>query len=96
VTSLRAALSAVSSDFRAARYVRSWLRGCPRSSPLRQHVSDSDDTAEVLAQDYNRSAGYAAAWAGDRDRADDLLGEAAATADRLDGHSARQQALART
>jgi hypothetical protein len=58
--------------------------------------ADSDDTAEVLAQDYNRSAGYAAARAGDRDRADDLLGEAAATADRLDGHSARQQALART
>jgi hypothetical protein len=56
--------------------------------------ADSDDTAELLAQDYNRSAGDAAARAGDRDRADDLPGEAAATADRLAGDSARQKALA--
>lgn len=40
------------------------------------------------------SAGYAAARAGDHDRATELLGEADATAGRLAGHPARQQALA--
>ncbi|MFE0024379.1 XRE family transcriptional regulator [Amycolatopsis sp. NPDC059021] len=39
------------------------------------------------------SAGYAAARAGDRDRAMSLLDEAAATATRLSGHPARQQVL---
>jgi hypothetical protein len=39
------------------------------------------------------SAGYAAARPGDRDRAGDLVSEAAATADRLAGHSARRREL---
>jgi transcriptional regulator with XRE-family HTH domain len=39
------------------------------------------------------SAGYAAARAGDRDRANDLLAEAAATASRLGADQERQQAL---
>ena len=39
------------------------------------------------------SAGYAAARAGDPDRAADLLAEADSTATRLSGHPARQQAL---
>jgi hypothetical protein len=39
------------------------------------------------------SAGYAAARAGDRDRANDLLAEAATTATRLDADPARQRAL---
>lgn len=39
------------------------------------------------------SAGYAAARAGDRDRANDLLAEAATTASRLDTDPRRQQAL---
>ncbi|MGH3451120.1 MAG: helix-turn-helix domain-containing protein, partial [Haloechinothrix sp.] len=40
------------------------------------------------------SAGYAAARAGDRDRAADLLGEAQSTTERLGEHPVRQRALA--
>jgi hypothetical protein len=60
------------------------------------HVSGPKPAPEHLAMYgiLHCSAGYAAARAGDRDRANDLLAEAAATATRLDADPQRQQALA--
>jgi hypothetical protein len=59
------------------------------------HVTGPQPAPEHLAMYgmLHLSAGYAAARAGDRDRANDLLAEAATTAARLDADPARQRAL---
>jgi tetratricopeptide (TPR) repeat protein len=59
------------------------------------HVADSQSAPEHLAMYgmLHLSAGYAAARAGDRDRANDLFAEAATIAARLDADPARQRWL---